>query len=181
MKLEKDKTGFKEIQHILYSFMVITSVLIIVVNYAFYYFFKIQNTKLKTVSILLTLVFPFLINIYSIFWHIGYDKTHTNKEIIDELDNENKVETDRIPFILFGISIFVTNLEKNKIKQIFPYLMFSLVFGTIFPEFIRTLIFDHTDIKRLIISEEIEFTCLMLSYGFLITSILVSIESYFKK
>jgi|688.fasta_scaffold1614611_1 hypothetical protein len=56
--------------------MIITSVIIFVVNYIFYYFFRLPNNKLQVISILLTLVFPFLINLYSIYWHIKFNETN---------------------------------------------------------------------------------------------------------
>jgi hypothetical protein len=59
--------------------------------------------------------------------------------------------------------------------------MVTLLFGTVLPELSKFLIFDHDDIKRLIIVEELEFAFMMLSYGFLVTSILASIECYYKK
>ena len=64
---------------------------------------------------------------------------------------------------------------------IFPFLMAALFFGTILPEFTNTLIFDHHDLYRMTIVEEIEFMMSTLSYGFLIMSIYLTSLYYLDK
>ena len=59
--------------------------------------------------------------------------------------------------------------------------MTALFFGTILPEFTNTLIFDHHDLYRMTIAEEIEFTMSTLSYGFLIMSIYLTTFFYLEK
>ena len=172
------KFGVEKIEHDMYMLMVITSVCIIIVNYIFYLLIKFDNNKIYIVSILFTLVLPFFINIYSLFYHIHNVETKSPEEDLDELERENKAETEsKIPIILFGLGLFITKLNKNIVLSIFPFLMVSLLFGTILPEFVNTLIFDHTYLYRMVIIEEIEFAMITLSYGFLITSVFLT--SYF--
>ena len=179
---EKTNSSLQEREHTLYTFMIITSIMIIIVNYIFYYYFKLDNTYLYILSVLFTLVFPFLLNIYSIFWHIHYNEIvseeEANKEIQMELEREGK---SQIPVILFGIGIFITKNVKSIVRQILPYLMMALVFGTIIPELTRFLIFDYNDIKRVTLAGEIDFSCMVMSYGFLFVSILLTVVFNLKK
>jgi hypothetical protein len=59
------------------------------------------------------------------------------------------------------------------------YLLFALVLGTILPEMFTTLIFDHRDIMRLTLVEEINFTFIRLSYGFLTMSVVLTLLLHF--
>jgi hypothetical protein len=178
---EKTNTSLEEREHTLYTFMIITSITIIIVNYIFYYYFKLDNTYLYILSVLFTLVLPFLLNMYSIFWHIHYHKTVSEEEARKEIEMEMKREgKSQIPVILFGIGIFITKLNEKLVKHILPYLMFALAFGSIIPEITNFLIFDYNDIKRITIAGEIDFTFIVMSYGFLIMSILLTIVFYVK-
>jgi len=179
---EKTNTSLEEREHILYTFMIITNLFIIIVNYIFYYYFKLPNTNLYILSVLFTLVFPFLLNIYSIFWHINYQEEVSQEEAIKELEMEIENEgKSQIPIMLFGLGIFISKLDNNIIKQVFPYLMFALIFGTVLPEFTKFLIFDHNNIKRLTIAGEVDFSFMVMAYGFLITCIILSIIFIVKK
>jgi hypothetical protein len=172
------KVGLEQRQHTMYLLMIITSILVITVNYIFYFFIKFDNTKTYIISLLLTLFLPFLFNIYSILYHINFQEKRTEKENLEELEKEITSEKSNIPIILFGLGIFITKLDKKHILTIFPFLMVSLFFGTIIPEFMNTLIFDHYDLNRLTIVEEIDFTIITLSYGFLIMSIYLITFAY---
>jgi len=178
---EKTNSRLEEREHMLYTFMIITSITIIIVNYIFYYYFKLDNTYLYNLSVLFTLVFPFLLNMYSIFWHIHYHETVSEEQALKEIQTEIEREgKSQIPVILFGIGIFITKLNEKIVKQILPYLMFALVFGSIIPEFTNFLIFDYNDIKRITIAGEIDFSFIVMSYGFLFMSILLTIVFYLK-
>jgi ABC-type enterochelin transport system permease subunit len=118
---------------------------------------------------------------YSIFWHIHYHETVSEEEALKEIQKEIEREgKSQIPVILFGIGIFITKLNEKIVKQILPYLMFALVFGTIIPEFTNFLIFDYNDIKRITIAGEIDFSFIVMSYGFLFISILLTTVFYLK-
>jgi len=91
---------------------------------------------------------------------------------LKKIQKENDLELgSKIPIILFGLALFITKLQKKYISLILPYLLFSLILGTILPEIFITLIFDHRDIMRLTLVEEINFTFIRLSYGFLTMSV----------
>ena len=179
---DEKQVGLGKIVHTMYLLMIVTSVFIIIVNYMFYFLIKFDNKKTYIISLLLTLVFPFFINIYSVFYHIHFEENKTEEENLEELERENKSEKEsKIPIILFGLSIFVTKLKRKQILLIFPFLMTALFFGTILQEFINTLIFDHNDLYRMVIAEEIQFTMSTLSYGFLIMSIYLTTFYYLEK
>jgi len=101
-----------DLVYIQYIFLLITSVLIIIINYFFYSYF--DAPKIIYISLLFTLFFPFFLNLYSIFWHINYQTSHTNEEIIEKIQKENNLELgSKIPIILFGLALFITKLQKN--------------------------------------------------------------------
>lgn len=175
----KQESSLDEREHSMYMLMIVTSIFIIAINFFFYSVIKLESNKTYILSILLTLVFPFFINIYSIFWHINFEETRTEEENLEELERENKLEKEsKIPIILFGLGLFITKLEKNLVLTIFPYLMVSLLFGTILPEFMTLIIFDHYDLYRLTSISEINFAMTGLSYGFLIMSIYLTCFYY---
>ena len=180
--INETPVGLEEREHTMYLLMIVTSVSIIIVNYMFYFFIKFDNKKTYILSLLLTLFFPFFINIYSIFYHIHFQETKTEEESLEELEKENRAEKEsKIPIILFGLGIFVTKLKRKQILLIFPFLMTALFFGTILPEFTNTLIFDHHDLYRMTIAEEIDFSVITMSYGFLIMSIYLTTFYYLEK
>lgn len=89
-----------DLVYIQYIFLLITSVLIIIINYFFYSYF--DAPKIIYISLLFTLFFPFFLNLYSIFWHINYQTSHTNEKI----QKENNLELgSKIPIILFGLAL----------------------------------------------------------------------------
>jgi len=172
------QVGLEKSEHMMYLLVIITSLVIIIVNYLFYFFIKFDDTKTYIISLLLTLFLPFSFNIYSVLYHINFQETRTEEENLDELEKEISFEKSNIPIILFGLGVFITKLDKKHILSIFPFLMVSLFFGTIMPEFINTLIFDHYDLYRMTVSEEIKFAIITLSYGFLIMSIYLTTIAY---
>jgi hypothetical protein len=159
----------------------VTTILTFIINYIFYKY-SILPSNYFTISIIFTLIIPIIASLYSVIYHIHFEKTHTEAEALDELQRENSLEKESIiPIILFGLGIFITKLGKNKISVIFPYLMYSLVFGTIVTEVLNNFIFDYTDLDRLIFVEEMEFSSVMLSYGFLIMGIYLTRVFYHEK
>ena len=177
--IHKQDSGLEDREHAMYTLMIFTTIFIIAVNFIFYSFIKLEYGKIYILSVLLTLVLPFLINVYSIFWHIHFQENRTNEENLEELERENKLEKEsKVPIILFGLGLFITKLDKNLILNIFPYLMGALFFGTILPECITLLIFDHYDLYRLTIASELNLASTILSYGFLIMSIYLTCFYY---
>jgi hypothetical protein len=174
----RTQVSLEQREHTMYLLMIITSILLITVNYIFYFFIKFDDTKTYIISLLLTLFLPFSLNIYSVLYHIHFQEKRTEAENLEELEKEISSEKSNIPIILFGLGVFITKLDKKHILTIFPFLMVSLFFGTIMPEFLNTLIFDHYDLYRMTVSEEIKFAIITLSYGFLIMSIYLTTNAY---
>ena len=159
-------------EHNLYIMFYITSLILLLVNYAFYARIKLQSNNLFYMSLFFTLVIPFLLNIYSIMFHFHFEETRTPQENLEELQEENRMMRDnKIPIILFGLGVYVTNMRKNIMSLVFPYLLASLFFGTILPGILENLLFDPNDLNRMIMVETIDFKLIMTSYGFLIMSL----------
>lgn len=159
-------------EHNLYIMFYVTTLILIVVNYSFYARVKLPTTNLLYISLFFTLLAPFLLNIYSIMYHFHFEETRTAEENLEELQEENRMMRDnKIPIILFGLGVYVTNMSKNIMVLVFPYLLASLLFGTILPGIFENLLFDPNDLTRMIIVEAIDFKLIMISYGFLIMSL----------
>ena len=75
----ENQVGLEKREHTMYLLMIVTSVFIIIVNYVFYFLIKFDNKKTYIISLLLTLFFPFFINIYSVFYHIHFQETKTEE------------------------------------------------------------------------------------------------------
>lgn len=186
-KSEKDKNKIpsqymlEKRKNVILFFWGLTTILTFIINYAFYKY-SFLPSEYFTISIIFTLIIPIIANLYSVIYHINFEKTFTEAEALDELKKENSLEKEsQIPIILFGLGIFITKLEIKYISIIFPYLMYSLLFGTVITEVLSNFIFNFNDLDRLIIAEELEFASLMLSYGFLTMSVYLTMTFFYKK
>jgi hypothetical protein len=150
--------------------LAITTVIICAINYAFYQYIRLPD-RFNIISILCTLVAPLVLNVYSLSYHMNnMDNMNTSskQKLIEELNKEMELEvTSKLPFILFGLGLFIDKMEKKHISLIFPYLIVSLIFGTIIAEMLPYLVFDHYNVLRLTIIGELEYLSMMISYGFL--------------
>jgi hypothetical protein len=174
---EKEST-LESRERIIYIYTFITSMLIIITNYIFYNLTKLPD-NFYTPSVILTFILPFILNIYSSWWHVIFGQTHTQEEFLKELQYLNSLEQDsKMPVILFGLGIFVIKLGKNITKYVLIYLVGALLFGTLVPEVLNHFIFDITDIERLLVIEEIQFSLIILSYGFLLMGIYITCYYY---
>ena len=165
-----------------YAF-VLSTLFIILFNIFFYKYIHINRLKYEIIykfSIFTTLILPVLFNIYYLYFHIKYEKTHhSKKEELEELLHEMNLEKEsKIPMILFGLGLFITKLKKPYIAVIFPYLLSSLVFGTLLAELTQVLTFDFKDIERLKFMADIEFSLIITSHCFLLMSILLTLLFY---
>jgi hypothetical protein len=65
--------------------------------------------------------------------------------------------------------------KKDLLKKVTPYLVFSLLFGTIIPNILSYLIFDHDNIHRLLVISDFDFISISISFGLLITTLFLPI------
>lgn len=166
------------------SMIILFGIIIIItciINYRFYKYVDLNRGNF-IISILFTLILPLIGGLYSVVHHIYFQQTHTEQEALEELQEENSLKKEsRIPIILFGLGVFIARLENKNISSIFPYLMYSLLFGTIIIEVMNHFIFDFNNLDKLITIEELEFSSIMLSYGFLIMGIYLTMYFFHRK
>jgi hypothetical protein len=182
-KISNDQTieyqGLRTREQTLYMLLLFNYVFIGCFGYLFHKLFKIDQYLLT--SVIMIVILPILLNTYSVFWHINYQKQVSPKESLDELEKElqNEDAPKTIPVILFGLGILLTK-SKNKrlVKLIVPYVICSLFFGTVMTELINQLIFDHNNLDRLIVAEELSFMFLSLSFGLMFMTIFLTITMY---
>ena len=147
--------------------LAITTVMICAVNYAFYQYIRLPD-RFYIISILCTLVAPIVLNLYSLSYNMYNIDNSSEQKLLKELDKEMELEvSSKLPFILFGLGLFIDKMEKKHISLIFQYLIVSLIFGTIIAEMLPYVIFDHNNVIRLTIVGELEYLSKMISYGFL--------------
>lgn len=174
---EKDETIFD-----LYM-LIIGYIIIIIFGIWFHkYFYHIIPSSVFTISIIAVVIFPLLIYSYYIFYEIHSTRQGISyKQLLEEVNLEIKKEekiAGIIPVILFGIGIVYSNIEKvskksNMLKLVAPYLIFSLLFGTIIPNIISYLVFDHNNLHRLLVASDVDFISVSLSFGLMITTLLM--------
>lgn len=171
-------SGLRTREQKMYSLLLFSYIFYGGFGYIFHRFFATSENIM--ISVIMIIIFPILINTYSVFWHINFQRQRTPKEFLDELEKEIESEeaSKVIPVILFGLGIFLTRLKnKNVLKQIIPYLIFSLLFGTVITEFVKQLIFDYNDLDRLIVAEEISFMFITLSFSLMCMSIYLTLKN----
>ena len=175
---EKDETIFD-----LYM-LIIGYIIIISFGVWFHNFFsKIIPSEIVRLSLSAVIVFPLVLYSYYIFHQIHSIREHKSyesllEEAIIEIETESKI-SDVIPVILFGVAVLygsikeITTKKNDVLKLVAPYLIFSLMFGTITPNIISYLIFDHHDLHRLFVAADFNFIAVSISFGLMITSLLI--------
>jgi hypothetical protein len=174
---EKDETIFD-----LYI-LVIGYIIIICFGVWFHkQFYRIIPNETFILSIVFVIVFPSILYSYYIFHQIKNIREHKSYEALleeaeRELTKEEKI-SEIIPVILFGVAILYGDIQKNIKKQglikiVAPYLIFSLLFGTIVPNIVNYLIFDHQDLHSVFIASDFDFITISITFGLIITSLIM--------
>lgn len=169
-------------EQIYYILLIFGYLLIGIFGYFFHQLFVNHNYKIT--SAFFIIFFPLILITYSKFYHINFQKTHSDKQSLDELEKElqNEKASTSIPVILFGLGILLTRIgNKKTIKMIVPYLLASLFFGTVATELTTQLIFNHFDLQRMLIGAELSFTFTSMAYGLLFMSIILTLFATLNK
>ena len=174
---EKDETIF-DLYMLLIGYIIIISFGV----WFHKYFYNIIPVKVFMISISAIIIFPLLIYSYYIFYEIhSIREGETYEKLLEEanleIEKEEKI-AGIIPVILFGIGVVYSNIEKvskktNILKLAAPYLIFSLLFGTIIPNIVSYLVFDHNNLHRVLIASDMDFVSVSLSFGLMITTLLM--------
>ena len=166
----------------LYMFLLGNFIIIIFGVWFHKKFYNIIPNEIFKLSIALVVVMPIILYSYYIFHEIESVREHKSyKVLLEESEAEIKAEektSSIIPIILFGVGIVYGNVEKftkNKdiIKTAAPFLIFSLLFGTVIPNMVSYLILDHHDLHRVLVASDVNFFAMSISFGLMITSLLI--------
>jgi hypothetical protein len=182
---EKEETIF-DIYMLIIGYVIIISFGI----WFHYYFKKIMYVNVFYISVFFVIIFPLLMFSYYIFYEIYNVREHLSYEKIlaetkYEIEREEKISTV-IPVILFGVGIVYSNIQKkSKVKtdllQISsPYLLFALLFGTVFPNIISYLVFDNNNLDRLMAATDLNFVSVSISFGLMMVSLIVPFFTHYK-
>jgi hypothetical protein len=146
------------------------------------YLYHIIPGEIFRLSITAVIVFPLVLYSYYIFHEIETIREHKSYEtLLAEAEAEIKAEgkiSEVIPIILFGVAVLyggikeITN-KKGLIKTVAPYLIFSLIFGTVIPNVISYLVFDHHNLHRVLIASDFNFISISIAFGLMMTSLLL--------
>jgi hypothetical protein len=174
---EKDETIFD-------LYMLIIGYIIIICFGVFFhkYFYSIIPSETFRLSLVSVIVFPLILYSYYIFHQIKNVREHKSYEALleeseRELQKEEKI-SEIIPVILFGVAIVYSNIQKITKKQgllkiVAPYLIFSLLFGTVVPNIVGYLVLDHQDLHSVLFASDIDFIAVSIAFGLMITSLLM--------
>ena len=166
----------------LYMFLLGNFIIIIFGVWFHKKFYNIIPNEIFKLSIALVVVMPIILYSYYIFHEIESVREHKSyKVLLEESEAEIKAEektSSIIPVILFGVGIVYGNIEKltkNKdiIKTAAPFLIFSLLFGTVIPNMVSYLVLDHHDLHRVLVASDVNFFAMSISFGLMITSLLI--------
>ena len=166
----------------LYMFLLGNFIIIIFGVWFHKKFYNIIPNEIFKLSIALVVVMPIILYSYYIFHEIESVREHKSyKVLLEESEADFKAEektSSIIPIILFGVGIVYGNVEKftkNKdiIKTAAPFLIFSLLFGTVIPNMVSYLILDHHDLHRVLLASDVNFFAISISFGLMITSLLI--------
>lgn len=154
------------------------------------YFHYLMPTNLFYTSVFFVIVFPLMIYSYYIFYEIYDVRQHVShakilEEARYEIEREEKI-SGIVPVILFGVGIVYSNIQKqrrtpiNLLQLSSPYLLFSLLFGTVIPNIISYLVFDNNNLKRVLAASDFDFISVSISFGLMIVSLLVPFFTHYR-
>ncbi len=152
-----------------------TSFICIFMWFIILYVFKSRLIKpLKFTGITLLILFPIICIVYHGIIEMQYDeevdKDKEKEKIISNMKRENNL-ANIIPVIIFGYGYLIKNgIVNPKISNIvIPFLVASLLLGTVIPYIIVYNSFDDCSIQKLLASEIIMFSSETASLALLFT------------
>lgn len=181
-----EKENGKKVETVSLSTREQTYYILLIVGYLFIGIFgiffhqKFAINKYRNLSIFFVIALPLMLITYSTFYHVNFEETHSDEDALNELEREIQTEEapKTIPVILFGLGILLTNIgNKAQIKNVIPYLVSSLFFGTVMTELLNQLIFNHYDLERMIVISELNFMFTSIAFGLLFMSIILTLTA----
>lgn len=175
---EKEETVFD-----IYILLIGCSFIILFGAWFHRFFYNMIPSSVFPLSLFNLIAFPLVMFTYFIFNQINSIREHkTYDELLAEAKHEVEIEqkiSGVIPVILFGVGIVYANIQKitpqkmHILKIVAPYLIFSLLFGTVMPNIVSYLILDHHDLHRVLVAADVDFVAVSISFGLMITSLLM--------
>ena len=177
----------KEIKEMNYNLKVLSSgsiVFVLVFGFLFHrYAVKHEHQGL---SIFLVTIMPIIAIMYNIYYNGQiYNGSRNRRRELREIDTEMKAESkfyEIIAFLLFGLGLIYAEFKKFKyLSMVLPYLLFALLFGTIFTAYMKQFIFDYNNLGRLLNIDVLIFCASSLAVGLLTAGLVVPIVYHSSK
>lgn len=96
----------------------------------------------------------------------------TDAEVLQQLNYE--IENDQthqiIPILLVSLGIIMQYMNLKKSKIMFTYMIWVVILGTIIPVLLKQMLFEYTNLNRIIVFSEIEFTLIAIAVGLMLLS-----------
>lgn len=115
--------------------------------------------------------------------HQKMNTTMTDEEELAALEKEINSETEivsTIPVLLFGLGIIYTqNKKADYITPTLAFLLLAILFGSLLPQLAKHMVFDHNNLARMFVIEEIIFSFIAIAFGLIIASVIVPLYMLF--
>ena len=138
---------------------------------------SLTDKRFWIVTACCTFVIPTGMLILSYIHHGNLNATLTDEEELEALEKEIESETEilsTIPVLLFGLGIIYTQYTKaDYITHTIAFLLLSILFGSIFPQLAKHMIFDHNNLTRMFVIEELIFSSIAVAFGLIVASMVI--------
>lgn len=170
-----------EIDKIKYNLKIISigSILFTIFFGIFFHKYAVKHEH-QVLSILIVTIIPAIAMIYNLYYNTEiYKDSHNRKHELNETNMEMRAESkfyEIIAFLLFGLGLIYAEFKKYKyLSIVLPYLLFALLFGTIFTSWLKQFVFDYNNLERLLKIDVLIFCSTALSVGLLTAGLIVPI------
>jgi L-asparagine transporter-like permease len=178
-KKKMEKHQVKQFNYYRQSIQLSAIGILVLFNVFFNMFFV--DRRFLFISSVCTLLIPLIMFLISISHQKENDKNNYQTELNtlkEEIASEMNI-SDTVPTLLFGLSLMFTNYTKSDyMTTTIPYLLLSVMFGSLFPQLFKHLVIDHSNLLRLFIIGEISYTFVSISFGLLVACFVLPIYMY---
>ena len=178
-KLKMEKHQVKQFNYYRRSIHMFAIGILVLFNIIFGMFFV--DRRFMLLSLICTFIIPLLMFGISISHQKDNDQNDYQTELRilkEEISSEMNI-SDTVPTLLFGLSLMFTNYTKSDyMTTTIPYLLLSVMFGSLFPQLFKHLVIDHSNLLRLFIIGEISYTLVSISFGLLVACFVLPIYMY---
>ena len=180
-KKKKSTTSQKTLE--LYNIIIIGCSFAFLVCFNYVLLTRMIQPRFWYISASCTFILPALMLALSYYHHRKLNNTLTNEEELAALEKEIESESEilsTIPVLLFGLGIIYTQYKKaDYITHTLAFLLMAILFGSLFPQLVRHLVFDHKNLTRMLVIEEIVFSFIAIAFGLIIASLVVPLYMQF--